>query len=149
MPEATTGEMLHRLLHAYKRALRQAYNEAEVPLTVSHMRTLKGVQNISDCTAQAIATRTHRDKAQITRLLKDLIADGLVEKHPHPEDRRSQILHVTEAGTAIINRIRDAEAIAAARMAAGLGTSEMAEFNRLAGIMTDNLRPETCPNKKD
>lgn len=41
-----------------------------------------------------------RDKAQVTRLLKDLTARGLLEKRENPEDRRSSLLSLSAEGEA-------------------------------------------------
>ncbi|AUG53171.1 MarR family winged helix-turn-helix transcriptional regulator [Thalassospira marina] len=139
MPETTIGETLHTLLHAYKRALRQAYQQAEIPLAISHIRTLKGINSVPDCTPLALSTRTKHDKGQLTRLLKDLLAENLIEKHPHPDDKRSNILHLTPEGHQIMMRIKEVEEIAASRMATGLSPDEITDFNRLANIMSANL----------
>ncbi|MEQ5773900.1 MULTISPECIES: MarR family winged helix-turn-helix transcriptional regulator [unclassified Thalassospira] len=139
MPESTIGETLHSLLHAYKRALRQAYHQAEIPLAISHIRTLKGINAIPDCTALALSSRTKRDKGQVTRLIQDLLAEQLIEKHPHPRDKRSNILHLTPDGQKMIKQIKEIEEIAASRMAIGLTPDEIADFNRLATTMSANL----------
>nr|WP_297462218.1 MarR family transcriptional regulator [uncultured Halomonas sp.] len=139
MSDASLSESLHQLLHAYKRALRQAYREADMALTMSHMRTLKGVQRIPDCTAQAIASRTHRDKAQITRLIKDLLDAGLIAKQPHPDDRRSQILRLTVDGEHLVTQLRAVESTAATRMVKGLAPDEIEHFVKLARLMAANL----------
>ncbi|MCM2129372.1 MarR family winged helix-turn-helix transcriptional regulator [Larsenimonas rhizosphaerae] len=141
MTSDTLGDALHRLLHAYKRALRQAYNDAGLTLTVSHIRLLKGIHHQPGSTINALAERSRRDKAQITRLLHGLIAEGLIEKSPHPEDRRSQQVHPTDSGRAMIAAVQQAETVAAERMSAGLPASDIALFTRLAVTMTDNLYP--------
>ncbi|RCK52389.1 transcriptional regulator [Thalassospira profundimaris] len=139
MPDMTIGETLHTLLHAYKRALRQAYQQADIPLAISHIRTLKGINAVPDCTPLALSTRTKHDKGQLARLLKDLLAENLIEKHPHPDDKRSNILRLTPKGYQMIKRIKEVEEIAASRMAAGLSPDEITDFNRLANIMSANL----------
>ncbi|OSQ38055.1 MarR family winged helix-turn-helix transcriptional regulator [Thalassospira mesophila] len=139
MPETTIGETLHTLLHAYKRAMRQAYHQAEIPLAISHIRTLKGISAMPACTPLALSSRTKRDKGQVTRLIKDLLAQNLIEKHQHPGDKRSNILHLTPAGHHMIKRIKEIEEIAASRMAEGLSPAEIADFSRLANIMSANL----------
>ncbi len=144
MTETNIGDALHRLLHAYKRALRQAYQEAKLPLTISHMRTLKVINRVrsnglDDCTAQVIATRLQRDKAQVTRLIKELLAEDLIDKQAHPEDRRSQILSLTDKGSATVKTIKEIESLAGRRMADGLGVEEVKVFIKLANAMSENL----------
>jgi DNA-binding MarR family transcriptional regulator len=142
MPEVTDtkiGETLHRLLHAYRRALREAYEQGGIALTVVHIRALKSVAGLEDCTAQAIALHTQLDKAQITRALNDLCAEGLIEKQSHPSDGRSSVLALTPPGRALARKIRKLESQAGAQMARGLGARELTDFVRLADRMLDNL----------
>lgn len=146
MTDTEMGEALHRLLHTYKRAMRHAYREAGITLPIAHIRTLKIIrsqQHRADdaCTAQLLAARLERDKAQIARVVKDLLGDGLIEKHDNPEDRRSQILRLTDQGTDTLDQIKAAETRAGKRMAKGLSEGELNTFVHLAGVMTDNLTP--------
>ncbi|GGO80294.1 MarR family transcriptional regulator [Marinobacterium nitratireducens] len=142
------GEALHRLLHAYRRAMRQSYRAAGIELAVSHIRSLKVIRHhqqrlLQPCTAQAIAADIERDKAQIARVVRDLLEKALIEKRPNPEDGRSQILQLTSAGEAMLERIGNAEHQASLRMAQGLSPDELTAFIRLASAMTDNLSPAT------
>ncbi|OZG74136.1 MarR family transcriptional regulator [Hahella sp. CCB-MM4] len=148
MINTNIGESLHRLLHAYKRAMRRGHQQVGLNLAVSHIRSLKVINHYQkekreNCTAQIIAARLQRDKAQITRVIKDLLAENLIEKHQHPEDRRSQILRLTDKGVETMKRIKEAERLAGICMAQGLKPDEVTEFMRLAEVMTDNLSPKT------
>jgi DNA-binding MarR family transcriptional regulator len=140
------GEALHQLLHAYRRSMRQSYQEVGIDLAVAHIRSLKVIHHHQQsaqepCTARLIAVSIERDKAQIARLVKDLLAAELIEKQDNPEDRRSQFLRLTQTGEAMLARIREAEQRASLRMAQGLSEDEMDSFVRLATAMTDNLKP--------
>ncbi|WP_110643081.1 MarR family transcriptional regulator [Salinicola sp. CPA57] len=139
MPGMTVGEPLHQLMHAYKRALRQAYAEAELDLTVSHIRTLKAIRSQMPCTAQHIAHRTQRDKAQITRLLRDLLDAGIIAKSPHPDDRRSLILSLTAHGQAVMKQVDTCERQAHARLSSGMTQADLEAFLRLSRLMISNL----------
>lgn len=146
MKEIPIGEALHRLLHAYRRAMRQSYRDAGIDLAISHIRSLKAIRHHQrspqgPSTAQIIATRLERDKGQVARIVKDLLTAALIEKHHNPDDRRSQFLELTEKGETTFQRIKEAERQASMRMARGLGTDEMETFIRLADAMTDNLKP--------
>ncbi|AZZ92445.1 MarR family transcriptional regulator [Hahella sp. KA22] len=144
VPETSVGESLHRLLHAYKRAMRQAYQEVNLTLAVSHIRSLKVINHAREkntiCTAQVIAERLQRDKAQITRVVKDLLEEGLIEKRDNPEDRRSQLLLLTQKGVDAYKTIKEVEALAGTRMAQGLNADEIREFVKLANAMAENLK---------
>lgn len=140
MSETTVGESLHQLMHAYKRALRRAYTDAGLHLTVSHIRTLKAIRGQMPCTAQDIAHRTQRDKAQITRLLRDLLDADIVAKAPHPDDRRSQMLSLTGHGRNLLARIDACEREAHEQLSSGMTRTDLEAFLRLSRLMIANLR---------
>jgi DNA-binding MarR family transcriptional regulator len=132
-------DTLHRLLHAYKRAMREAYLGAGIDLPITHVRVLKGIGYLPACTAQALAKRMQRDKSQITRIVKELRALDLVRSQTDPEDGRNRILTPTDAGKRLLACVAEAEREAGDRMMAGLPPDAVAEFVRLAGIVATNL----------
>lgn len=100
---------------------------------------LKGIARNRHGTAQHIADGMRQDKGRIVRLIKGLMNDGLVARHPHPDDSRSQLLELTEAGHERADRIAAVEARAGARMAGGLSAADLARFTELAEAMIANL----------
>ena len=56
---------------------------------------LQLIHALDPATPQLIAQRSGRDKAQVTRLLQEMEKQGLIEKRPHPTDRRSICLALT------------------------------------------------------
>lgn len=139
MQPPSIGEALHRLMHAYKSHMRQAVQDRQLGLPITHIRALKGVCRNPQCTAQSIAQRMQRDKAQITRVLNELLRDGLIEKRDNPADRRSQLLRSTPKGRAIMGQLRGLERKTATAMSKNLSREEVGEFIRLATIMAENL----------
>ncbi|GAB3025563.1 MULTISPECIES: MarR family winged helix-turn-helix transcriptional regulator [Oleiagrimonas] len=139
MSSTPPGDALHRLLHAYKRAMREAYRAAGIDLPSSHVRTLKAICGLPKCTAQAIAERMHRDKSQITRVVHDLQAAGLITRRPDPDDGRRQLLAPTASGKRLRARVAEAEREAGTRMVRGLPPTSVATFVRMAETMAANL----------
>ena len=84
-----------------------------------------------------------RDKAQITRVLKELLNDGLIEKRPNPKDGRSQLLIPTERGAAVLTELIQAEQNTADVMTRSLGQQELEQFAELAARMVENLTQES------
>lgn len=139
MAGASLSESLHRLMHAYKSGLRCAIQREEMSMPITHVRTLKGVCFMTECTVQAIARRMQRDKAQITRVVNELQADGLISKADNPRDRRSQLLCPTAKGEQLMQRMQAIEHETAARMLGTLSQTDIDTFVRLANTMADNL----------
>ena len=139
------GETLHRLLHAYKRAMRDGYTTAGIELTVAQIRMIKGIARDPDASAQDIATRTRQDKGHIARLIKDLEGENLVMRRTHPSDSRYRQLQLTTAGRALAERIAEVEAEAGARMAGQLPANDIERFIDIAEAMIAHLESSKSP----
>lgn len=136
------ADPLQQLTHAYKAHLRRAIQKTGIALPVTHVRALKGIANIPDCTALALSSRMRRDKAQITRVLNDLLEAAMIIKHDNPADRRSQLLTLSPAGEAVMQQVMKLEAAAARRMTTGLSPEQVDTFIQLARRMADNLNDD-------
>ncbi|MFG6667514.1 MarR family winged helix-turn-helix transcriptional regulator [Halomonas sp. HNIBRBA4712] len=133
------ADPLQQLTHAYRAHMRRTIEAADIGVPAVHVRALKGIADAAPCTAQGLATSLRRDRAQITRMLKDLLDAGLIEKRDHPSDRRSQWLTLTARGEAMLTQVQRLEEAAAARMTEGLSAREVEDFIRLARHMAERL----------
>ena len=140
MNDRYLADPLQQLTHAYKSYMRRAIQDAGIGIPITHVRALKGIASRNECTALALATRMRRDKAQITRVLNDLLAAGLIVKHDNPADRRSHLLELSTAGQALMTQIRTFEAAAAERMTSGLSANQVEAFIHVANHMTEQLK---------
>ena len=132
------SEALHRLMHAYKKQLREGMEKKDISLPVTQIRALKGICRRPDITAQQIAQRLRQDKAQVTRALNGLIESGLIEKTANPNDGRSHNLKPTSAGKRLLAKFDRIEVQASARMTRNLSAKDLKTFIRIANVMTDN-----------
>lgn len=133
------ADPLQQLTHAYRSHMRRAIQAAGIELPVTHVRVLKGIAFTPQCTAQLLTVRMRRDKAQITRVLNELLSNGLITKQHNPEDGRSQLLELSVEGQALMLRIATLESTAAERMTQGLSTEQVDSFIQTAKRITDNL----------
>ena len=136
---SSLSDTLHRLVHAYKKQLRAEIGAQQLSLPVTHIRALKGVCRNPECTAQSIALRMQRDKAQITRVLNELQQTGLITKIDNPNDGRSQLLRPTAEGEAIMAQMNLIEQQTVAKMTQSLTPDEVDTFIRLANVMSDTV----------
>ncbi|QLF93699.1 MarR family transcriptional regulator [Pseudomonas sp. ABC1] len=133
------ADPLQQLTHAYRSHMRRAIQQAGIALPITHVRTLKLISHTHDCTAQNLVQQMRRDKAQITRVLNELLAGGLIAKQDNPQDRRSQLLHLSAQGEALMQRLQVLESEAAHRMSQGLTNEQLETFIQLARQMANNL----------
>lgn len=139
-PEASIRDVLWQLAFQFKVSTKQAIDHYDLPLNGMHVRLLRLIRAERNCTANSLASITHRDKAQITRVLKELTAMGLIEKTPHPSDKRSQLLTLSGQGQALMKRAQRAEDDVKTTLLRGLSGKEVETFVALANKMLANLR---------
>ncbi|WP_286222510.1 MarR family winged helix-turn-helix transcriptional regulator [Marinobacter apostichopi] len=147
MANSSLSDALHRLMHAYKRQLRAGIQQQQIPLPITHIRVLKGICRLPDATARSIAQRMNQDKAQITRVLNELMQSGLIEKTENPNDRRSQFLTPTREGAKMMSKIDALEEQAAEHMTRNLSDSELDTFVRIAGTMIESSTSDSTADK--
>lgn len=134
------GESLHRFIHCYKTVLKNTITSADLGLQISHIRALKCINKTSNCSAQAISQKMMLDKSQVTRIIKELMTKGHIEKYPNPDNYRSQLLILTQTGQKILRDIAHLEDTTSKKMTAGLTDQQIQEFEQLVDIMMSNLR---------
>ncbi|MGI2171813.1 MarR family winged helix-turn-helix transcriptional regulator [Shewanella sp. MF05960] len=133
-------EPLFNLLHSMKRSLRQAMDSNDLGITPLHMRVLKIISfNNKQVTANDIVQKTLLDKAQLARLIKELISLDYVFKLDNPTDKRSYFLGISPSGSEVVKRLTVTEDRVNEIMKTGLTEQEIADFARLAKQMAHNL----------
>jgi len=89
------SQQLFHILDLYKIALTQEFRRQNIRLSPLHYKVLQLIQSLPQATPLLIAQQSGRDKAQVSRLLQDMEKQGLIEKQPHPSDKRSVCIGLT------------------------------------------------------
>ena len=133
-------DTLFGLMKSLKKTMKQSLQEKGHELAPMHIRALTLIQKQNRCTANHIVKTMNRDKAQVTRLVKELMAMSLVVKEQNPMDKRSQWLMLTDQGRALIQTVEDVEGSISEAISEGLTDQEMQTFERVITQMKVNLR---------
>ena len=133
------SEVLHTLISTYRSSIKQAVNQSGIDLPVTHIRSLKYIKKIPDCSATDISHRLRLDKSQVTRIIKELFSEGYIDKKPHPSNHRSQTLLLTQLGEEIMNAIHKIDQEMKSKMSLGLTDEQVQGFTVIANIMINNL----------
>ena len=133
------ADPLHQLAHAYQSHMRRALPAAGIDWPITHVRALKGIALTPRCTAQSLTLHMRSDKAQITRVLNELLGAGLIVKHDNPEDGRSRLLELSPSGQTLMPQVQSLEYAVARHMTEGLSAGEVDAFISTAQRITDNL----------
>lgn len=135
-------ETTFHLAHAIKQQLGNQLDAQNLGIAPMHVRVMKVIHRKKTCTAIDIASLFKRDKAQITRIVKQLIDQGYVKKEPNPEDNRSQFLVLTSQGKAIQENLLKFSEEMQQQITQGIDLKEMETFIKVAQKMTANLASE-------
>lgn len=139
MSDNTSLESIFRLVHSLKRKMSEQIESLDSEIAPMNIRVMKIITKKSPCTAIDIAHFLNRDKAQVTRLVNALINQELVKKSPNPEDKRSQLLVLTNKGEEIMTKVSNIDREMLQRMTKGMNEDELEQFSQIASKMAQNL----------
>ncbi|WP_061017635.1 MarR family winged helix-turn-helix transcriptional regulator [Vibrio splendidus] len=139
MSDNTSLESIFRLVHSVKRQMSEQIESLGSEIAPMNIRVMKIITKKSPCTAIDIAHYLNRDKAQVTRLVNALINQELVKKSPNPEDKRSQLLILTDKGQEVMSKVSDIDRDMLKRMTKGMAEDELEQFRKIAKKMAQNL----------
>ena len=131
---------LFNLKRALARQLTQKIKEQDVGLAPMHVRSMKIIRKQENCTANIIVELLSRDKAQVARLVNELLEKELVNKEANPNDKRSQFLLLTDKGKVVLDQLRPSEREVMKLMTHGIDDKTLEKFTDLLQLMTENLR---------
>lgn len=81
-----------------------------------------------------------RDKAQIARLVNEMLANNWITKTTNPVDKRSQLLVLTKGGQELVELIIETQDSVHSRMQENLTAEERGVFKRAAAKMSENIK---------
>jgi DNA-binding MarR family transcriptional regulator len=90
-------------IHASQRFARRI---AEIGLHPPQFRVMNMVDAAEGCSQQAIAEAIGAPPSRMVAIVDELEEEGLVERRPHPSDRRVRCLYLTAAGRRLLARGR-------------------------------------------
>jgi len=91
-------------------------------------------------TPTEVSARLTVTSATVTGLLDTLESRGLVRRRPHPSDRRSILVEITDDGRRLLEGLVPGLIEHEKRWAAGLTPSQREQLLRLLGAVQDQLR---------
>ena len=130
---------LFELMQNYRVTIREAINAGELGINAMHVRCIHIIASVNNCTANDIVTKTQRDKAQIARLIKDLIGLNLINKQASEHDKRCFILSLTEQGKVLFDKLLASEQKINNQMCKNLNPQKIKDFLDIAQQMIKNM----------
>ncbi|OYO18844.1 MarR family winged helix-turn-helix transcriptional regulator [Enemella evansiae] len=147
MDDGSDAGELGDLVRRTSRALRRITVAAAEPYGLSphQLRALRVIAEADRPRPSDVAERLHIQARSATDVIDQLVGSGLVERTPHPEDRRASLLHCTAAGRRALTAI---EAERGAATAAYFAVLEPAERTTLTQLLQRlNAEGPECPTQ--
>lgn len=128
-PVLSTQNCTCAALRAAGRAVVQFYDGAlaDCGITINQFALLATLKSIGPVTMTKLATAMATDRTTLTRTLRPLEREGLIETS-RGSDRRRRIISITERGDSVLERARPLWAEAQKTIVDRLGTGDWADF---------------------
>ncbi len=84
-------------------------------------------------------SQTKKDKAQITRLVNELIELKMVVREKSQQDKRQSLLSLTDVGMVLFAQIKQLRAEIKQQMTQGLSDEQQQQLQQWLGMMERNL----------
>ena len=109
MPSDRLDRMLGFVLHDVARMLRKSFDQRarDLGLTRAQWSVLAHLARHEGINQSALAEILEIEAITLVRLLDRLEASGLVERRPHPTDRRARLLFLTDKAHPLFDHMLD------------------------------------------
>lgn len=110
MTNELLGSTIGKLRNKLHRLMKQRYAaEAETKMTVEEFILLNMIKAKTDQILQNIAIATGKNKSVVMRMIDSLERKGLVKRTVNPEDRRENLLSITDEGEKVVTQYHEIE----------------------------------------
>ena len=140
MRQKTVLEVAFRLQIDVRTVVADRMHALDTNFSQMHMRALRAIWSADNVTSQHIVSILKRDKAQVTRLVNELVELNLVYREQNPNDKRSKLLKLTKEGANIFRQIEDIEKDVVKDMLKGIETEDLETFFNVADQISENIR---------
>ena len=120
------------------RLQRHRYEKAAVRLTVEEAILLNMVNERTNQISQNLAQVTGKNKSVVMRMLDSLESKGLLVRSQNPDDRRENLLTLTEQGEKVIRQYGKIERSLSEDLLAGAAEEDVEAFFRVADVILNN-----------
>ena len=131
--------LLDRTARKVKQYAQQQFKTGDFDVTVDQWLVLKNLSENELLSQTELANLVFKDHPTLTRIIDILCKKGYVERIPHPQDRRSFQLHLTESGVAKVKELRPKILEIREKAWENLTESDFEEFKRILNTIYQNL----------
>jgi DNA-binding MarR family transcriptional regulator len=131
--------LLDRTARKVKQYAQHQFKNGEFDVTVDQWLVLKNLSENELLSQTELANLVFKDHPTLTRIIDLLCKKGYVDRVPHPQDRRSFQLHLTENGLAKVSELKPKILEIREKAWENLTTKDFEEFKRILDTIYQNL----------
>jgi DNA-binding MarR family transcriptional regulator len=133
------GALVHDVARLIRRRFDRRARQTGLPLTRHQAGALLLIARNEGLRQAAVATLLDIEPIALVRVLDRLHEEGLVERRPHPTDRRVRTLWLTPLAWGVIDRVLAINTEVREEACAGLSPAARDALMQTLGRMKDNL----------
>jgi DNA-binding MarR family transcriptional regulator len=133
------GAMLHDVARLFRRRFERRARQTGLPITRQQARALLLIARNEGLSQAAVATGLDIESIALVRILDRLHEEGLVERRPHPTDRRIRTLWLSPLAWGVVERVLAINAETREEACAGLNPAARALLMHALAHMKGNL----------
>lgn len=131
--------LLDRTARKVKQYAQQKFKQGDFDVTVDQWLVLKNLSENELLSQTELAQTVFKDQPTLTRIIDLLTKKGYVERVPHPQDRRSFQLILTDEGSKKVTELKPEVAKIRERAWENLDEKDFEEFKRILNTIYNNL----------
>ncbi|UZD24506.1 MarR family transcriptional regulator [Algoriphagus halophytocola] len=135
--------LLDRTARKVKQYAQQQFKSGDFDVTVDQWLVLKNLSENDLLSQTELANLVFKDHPTLTRIIDLLCKKGYVERVPHPQDRRSFQLHLTDTGVEKVTALRPEIHQIREKAWENLSPHDFEEFKRILNTIYQNLNGES------
>jgi DNA-binding MarR family transcriptional regulator len=134
------GKAMAELRIQFRQCIQGNLKIYEVGLTYEMIEVMSLLWQKDGINQQVIADRTLRDKSSMTYLIDNLVKRTLVKRIPDEEDRRNNLIFLTEEGQQLHAEVKPWSSVLFENSAEGLTVEDLQAGIAILNKMTENLK---------
>lgn len=131
--------LLDRTARRVKQYAQQKFKLGDFDITVDQWLILKNLSENELLSQTELAQMVFKDQPTLTRIIDILVKKGFVQRIPHPMDRRSFQLLLTNEGVSKVEELKPQIASIREKAWENLNKSDFEEFKRILNTIYNNL----------
>jgi DNA-binding MarR family transcriptional regulator len=131
--------LLDRTARKVKQYAQHQFKNGEFDVTVDQWLVLKNLSENELLSQTELANLVFKDHPTLTRIIDLLCKKGYVERVPHPQDRRSFQLHLTDSGLEKVSELKPKILEIREKAWENLTPKDFKEFKRILDTIYQNL----------